>query len=70
MGLFSSNKFHAVSPNLGLFPQFCRNQQTTLILKERILSWTGDDFSVHDQDGRTVVTCKAHKLSTRDRKSE
>ncbi|RSH83779.1 hypothetical protein EHS25_005394 [Saitozyma podzolica] len=71
MGLFTASapaQLHPVNPPLGVFPQFCVNVPTTLVLKEKAFSFSGDDFAVKDSNGVPVVRCKGKALSFRDRK--
>ncbi|KAJ7622103.1 tubby C-terminal-like domain-containing protein [Roridomyces roridus] len=56
------------SPPLGLFPQFVAQQQMTLVLKEKVLTWSGEDFSVKDQWGSVVVRCEGKLFSISDQK--
>lgn len=57
------------NPPLGVYPDMARPTPTILQIKEGIMSMSGDDFSVKDQDGRTVVKCKGKAMSMRERKS-
>jgi uncharacterized protein YxjI len=56
------------SPQLGIFPQFCAQQQMTLVMKEKVFSFSGDDFSVKDQFGNVVIRCEGKALSWSDKK--
>lgn len=53
---------------LGIHPQFCFNEITTLVMKERT-SWSGDDFTVHTADGRDLIRCEGKAMSMSGRKS-
>ncbi|KAJ7286088.1 tubby C-terminal-like domain-containing protein [Mycena rebaudengoi] len=55
-------------PQIGIFPQFCARQQMTLVLQEKAFSFSGDNFSVKDQGGNTVVKCDGKALSWSDKK--
>ncbi|WVF71015.1 hypothetical protein IAT40_005811 [Kwoniella sp. CBS 6097] len=71
MGFFGSSapaQLHPVNPPLGVFPNYYAQQPTTLVLKEKVFSFSGDDFSVKDTNGYTVVRCHGQALSWRDRK--
>lgn len=46
MGIFSGEKLHAVHPPLGLLPAFVRDQEETLVLRERVFSFTGVSLAV------------------------
>lgn len=74
MGLFSSAapvQLHPVNPPVAAFPQFIAQAPVTLVMREKMWSWSGDDFSVQDAaTGRAVVKCKGKAMSLRDRKSE
>ena len=51
MGLFTSNApadLHPVNPPLGVFPHFCVQQPTTLVLKEQVFSFSGVSLTVND----------------------
>ncbi|RSH77415.1 uncharacterized protein EHS24_003381 [Apiotrichum porosum] len=41
----------------------------TLVLREKVLSWTGDDFGVKDTNGNVVVSCNAKMFSIRNKKT-
>ncbi|KAL1406801.1 hypothetical protein Q8F55_006207 [Vanrija albida] len=68
MGLFNSEKMHPVQPALGLNPAFVRNEEETLVLRERVFSFTGDDFSVQDTKGRRIIKARAKLVSMHDSK--
>ncbi|OCF42855.1 hypothetical protein I317_03332 [Kwoniella heveanensis CBS 569] len=71
MGFFGSSapaQLHPVNPPLGVFPNFYAQRPTTLVLKEKVFSFSGDDFSVKDTNGYTVVRCHGQAMSFRDRK--
>ncbi|WWD05355.1 hypothetical protein V865_003428 [Kwoniella europaea PYCC6329] len=71
MGFFTASapaQLHPVSPPLGLHPNYFAKQPTTLVLREKVFSWSGDDFSVKDTNGFTVVKCHGQAISFRDRK--
>lgn len=60
-----------VNPPLG--PQvpdakFYSPQQITLALRERVFSFTGDDFTVQTADGTPICKCKAALVSLRGKK--
>ncbi|ORX35443.1 tubby C-terminal-like domain-containing protein [Kockovaella imperatae] len=57
-----------VNPPLGVFQHYYAGRPTTLVLKEKIMSWTGDDFSVKDTDGNVVCRCSGQAFSLRERK--
>ncbi|WRT66012.1 uncharacterized protein IL334_002963 [Kwoniella shivajii] len=71
MGFFGSSApaaLHPINPPLGLHANYFAQQPTTLVLKEKVFSWSGDDFSVKDTNGHTVVRCHGQSMSFRDRK--
>ncbi|ORY32262.1 tubby C-terminal-like domain-containing protein [Naematelia encephala] len=71
MGLFTSSapmQLAPIHPPLGMHPQYCVNVPTTLVLKEKAFSFSGDDFAVKDSNGIPVVHCKGKAFSFRDRK--
>ncbi|KAL1413736.1 hypothetical protein Q8F55_001518 [Vanrija albida] len=57
-----------VHPPIGVFPGFVAQQPTTLVLKEKVLSWSGDDFGVKDQHGNVIVRVGGKVMSLRQRK--
>ncbi|EIW71327.1 hypothetical protein TREMEDRAFT_28128 [Tremella mesenterica DSM 1558] len=57
-----------VHPPLGIHPNYAVNKPTTLVLREKIFSFTGDDFAIKDIHGQPVIKCKGKFLSLRDRK--
>lgn len=58
------------NPPLGPYPEMARAEPTVLAIKEGVMSLSGDDFSIKDQSGHTVVKCKGKAMSMRDRKGE
>lgn len=74
MGLFTPPAPVAlapVNPAVAVFTSFVAQGPVTLVLREKVFSLSGDDFSVKDAaTGRTVVKCKGKVVSFRDRKSE
>lgn len=74
MGLFSSppdsGPLRPFDPPLGLDSVYCVPQETTLVLKEKAFSASGDTFSVKDLAGIDVVLSSGSAMSLRDRKGE
>ncbi|KAM0787660.1 hypothetical protein ACM66B_003724 [Microbotryomycetes sp. NB124-2] len=76
MGLFNMSapppaQLAPFQPTLGVTDphfQFYAVQPTSLIMKEKAWSFSGDDFSVKDQNGATVVKCSGKAISMRDTK--
>ncbi|WWD18250.1 hypothetical protein CI109_102700 [Kwoniella shandongensis] len=71
MGMFTASapaQLHPVNPPLGVHGHYCMPHPTTLVLKEKAFSFSGDDFAVKDQNGQVVVRCKGQAFSFRDRK--
>ena len=58
------------SPPLGIHQRYCAQELTTLVLREKAFTWSGDDFSVRTVDGRLVLRCDAKVFSMRDRKGK
>lgn len=59
------------NPPLGVLPEFCQPQPVTLKMKEKGKmsgSFTGDDFSITDTNGRDVCKCKGKVMSISGRK--
>ena len=57
------------NPPLGPNVKFCVPQETTLHMKEKVFSLTGDDFTVKTTAGVEVCKCKGKVLSISDKKS-
>jgi len=57
-----------VTPPLGVNPNYCMAKQTTLVLKEKVWSLSGDSFSVTDEAGMAVCKCQGKTFSFSDRK--
>ncbi|KAI1339414.1 DUF567-domain-containing protein [Xylariaceae sp. FL0016] len=54
---------------MGVFPQFVAQQPETLVLKEKVLSLSGDSFEIKTADGRPVFQIKGEALSLSGRKN-
>lgn len=59
-----------VQPALGLSAEFCATRETTLVLRQKILSASGDSFLVTDTDGVPVVEVQGKALSLMGRRRE
>lgn len=74
MGFFSSSAdtgpLHPFHPPLGVSSVYCVPQETTLVLKERAFSFSGDDFGIKDTAGVNVVLCHGSAMSFRDKKGQ
>ncbi|KAH7360943.1 tubby C-terminal-like domain-containing protein [Rhexocercosporidium sp. MPI-PUGE-AT-0058] len=57
-----------ISPPLGVNPAYCVNKQTTLVMKEKVWSLSGDTFHIVDESNHEVVQCRGQTLSLSDRK--
>ncbi|BEJ05581.1 hypothetical protein CcaverHIS641_0301030 [Cutaneotrichosporon cavernicola] len=77
MGLMTM--FHAsgskelvpVIPPVAVYDEFVAQVPTTLCLKEKAWSMSGDDFGITDANTRkTVLKCKGKYMTLHDRKSE
>lgn len=53
---------------LGIFPSFFARQAEPLVLKEKVMSLSGDSFSVKTVDGRPIVQVKGEYFSLSGRK--
>lgn len=58
----------ATVQGIGVFPQFIAQQPETLVIKEKVLSLSGDSFSIKTIDGRVIIEVKGEKLSLSGRK--
>ncbi|CAK7268514.1 hypothetical protein SEPCBS57363_003132 [Sporothrix epigloea] len=54
---------------IGIFPQYIANQTETLVLKEKILSLSGDSFDVRLANGQPLLKVKGKLLTLGSRKS-
>jgi uncharacterized protein YxjI len=54
---------------IGVFPQYIAQQSETLILKEKVLSLSGDSFSIKTIDGRPIFQVKGNAFSLSGRKA-
>lgn len=74
MGIFTTQgpvQLVPVHPPVAVFTPFIAQSPTTLVLREKMWSWTGDDFSVKDAaTGQPVVRCEGKAFSMRERKRE
>ncbi|OXB38688.1 hypothetical protein J007_01498 [Cryptococcus neoformans] len=72
MGVFTLSPpavLQPVHPPLGIHPAYTSHSHpVTLVLKERVFSFSGDDFGVKDTNGQVVVRCQGKALSFKDRK--
>ncbi|KAH6681711.1 tubby C-terminal-like domain-containing protein [Halenospora varia] len=57
-----------VNPPLGVFASYCVPKQTTLVMKEKVWSLSGDTFHIVDENGQEVVQCRGQTFSISDRK--
>ncbi|EOD45603.1 putative duf567 domain protein [Neofusicoccum parvum] len=53
---------------LGIFPSFFARQAEPLVLKEKVMSLSGDSFSVKTVDGRAILQVKGEYFSLSGRK--
>jgi uncharacterized protein YxjI len=57
-----------VHPALGVNATYCLPHETTLVMKEKVWSLSGDTFHITDQNGVEVVRCKGSTFTLTDRK--
>ncbi|KAG0652400.1 hypothetical protein D0Z07_1395 [Hyphodiscus hymeniophilus] len=57
-----------VQPILGVNPSYCVPHQTTLVMREKVWSLSGDTFHIVDQNNHEVLQCRGQALSLSDRK--
>ncbi|MCJ1471544.1 hypothetical protein MMC13_000184 [Lambiella insularis] len=48
---------------LGVLPGYYANQPTTLVMREKIMSWTGDDYHIKTTDGASVLRVRGTVMS-------
>jgi uncharacterized protein YxjI len=53
---------------IGIYPQYIAQQVEQLVLKEKVLSLSGDSFGIKTVDGRVVLQVKGEMLSLSGRK--
>jgi hypothetical protein len=58
----------AVPKPIGIFPQFFAAGLETLVLKEKVLSWTGDDFHIKLANGTPILRVGGKVMSISGRK--
>lgn len=56
------------SGGVGIFNQFMRPFPTTIVLKEHVLSLTGDSFSIKMEDGTPILQVEGKVMSISGRK--
>jgi len=57
-----------VHPALGVNATYCLPKETTLVMKEKVWSLSGDTFHITDENGVEVVRCQGTTFSLSDRK--
>ena len=57
-------------PPLGIHPQYSSPVPTTLVMREKYFSWSGQDFTVRTTDGRLVLRADAKVFSLSNSKGE
>ncbi|KAH9873355.1 hypothetical protein J1614_005753 [Plenodomus biglobosus] len=57
-----------VTQAIGVFPQFIPNGPETIVLKEKVLSLTGDSFSIKTASGTPILQVEGKLLSISGRK--
>jgi len=70
MGLLTTTG-HVKRPNVsvvGTESRFIAQNPVTLYLKEHVLSFSGDDFSIADSSGMSYFKCKGKYITLHDRK--
>lgn len=55
--------------SVGIFPQMTARQSETLVLKEKMLSLTGDSFDIKLANGQPILRVQGKALSISGRKS-
>lgn len=72
MGNSSSAPLAPLTPQqvpVGVHPPFTYGQEITLLLKEKVFSFSGDDFSVKDVNGNVIFRLDGRTMSLRGKKS-
>ncbi|WVQ80765.1 hypothetical protein IAT38_002870 [Cryptococcus sp. DSM 104549] len=58
-----------VEPPVGIFPDYYARSLTTLVITEKVCSFSGDDFTIRDLDGTDIMICQGKTWSLRGRKA-
>jgi len=53
--------------HLGVLPGYYANQPTTLVMREKIMSFTGNDYHVKSTEGASVLRVRGTAMSISDR---
>lgn len=59
---------HPVSQPIAMFQQFIATESQTIVLKEKILSLSGDSFDIKLENGDPLLTVDGNRLSPSGRK--
>ncbi len=57
-----------IHPPLGINPSYCVSKQTTLQMKEKVFSLSGDSFYIKDENNQDVLQCQGQTFSISGRK--
>jgi uncharacterized protein YxjI len=64
----SAPQMHHYPTPIGIFPQFFAQQSESLVLKEKVLSLSGDSFDIKTISGVPIFKVKGETLSLSGRK--
>jgi hypothetical protein len=65
---FTMAQLAAVPTPIGIFPQFFAAGPETIVLKEKVLSWSGDDFHIKLANGTPILRVEGKVWSVGGRK--
>ncbi|CAK9781789.1 unnamed protein product [Cutaneotrichosporon oleaginosum] len=64
-----AGSLNPVSPPVGRYPHMMRDTETTMAMTERLLSFSGDDYSIiNSENQETLMSVKGKVFSFHDRK--
>ncbi|KLT46365.1 hypothetical protein CC85DRAFT_298567 [Cutaneotrichosporon oleaginosum] len=65
-----AGSLNPVSPPVGRYPHMMRDTETTMAMTERLLSFSGDDYSIiNSENQETLMSVKGKVFSFHDRKN-
>ena len=63
----SSDRYQVIlepfDPPLGLNSAYCRQNIETLVIRQNVHTWSGDDFNIKNEAGEDVLNCYADPMS-------
>ena len=53
--------------HLGVLPNYYANQPTTLVMREKIMSFTGNDYHIKSTEGASILRVRGNAMSLSER---